>query len=133
MIHFQSKTHIILWLEKNCPRQAIVRALHEGEVEFLGGFSPVPPTSHPGWIIRVTSVHGKIWYVAVIAYQNRYGIRILKDVPWQYWTGNSEGKPGSLYNGDDPVLYWGRHEHAIYKFIDRVVDNTNKSIIGDPG
>jgi len=85
MIHFQSKTHIILWLENNCSRQAIVRALYEGQVEFFGGFKPIPPTTQPGWILRVTSARGKTWYVAVIAYQNRYGIRILKDVPWGWY------------------------------------------------
>ena len=120
MIHFQSKTHIILWLEKNCPRQAIVRALHEGQVEFFGGFNPIPPTTHPGWILRVTSAHGKTWYVAVIAYQNRYGIRILKDVPWDKWVGTFMwGKfRTQLYSGDDPTEYkrlkeiWNEYRHS---------------------
>lgn len=108
MTHFQSRAHIILWLEKNCPRKAITRALYEGEVEFMGGFSPVPPTSHPGWVLRVTSAHGRTWYTAVVAYQNRYGIRILKDIPWDKWVGeNSWGdafRP-HLFSGDNPAEY----------------------------
>lgn len=104
-IHFQDRTHIMLWLESNCPRPSIVRALSEGSVEFFGGFNPVPPTKHPGWIVRVTSIHGKIWYVAIIVYQQRFGIRVLKDVPWGRWVGDSRGQPGSLYNGDDPIEY----------------------------
>ena len=107
MIHFQSKTHIILWLEQNCSRMAIVRALYEGQVEFFGGFNPIPPTTYPGWIIRVTSAHDRIWYVAVIAYQNRYGIRVLRDVPWGNWCGVfcNTGFRKHLFSGDDPTEY----------------------------
>ena len=107
MTHFQSRTHIILWLENNCPRKAITRALYEGTVEFYGGFNPVPPTKHPGWIMRVTSAHGRIYYVAVICYDRRYGIRILRDVPWDKWYGtDSRDKFGPpLYRGDHPEEY----------------------------
>ena len=94
-----------MWLEKNCSRKAITRILEsEGEIELLGGFNPIPPTSHPGWIVQMTSVHGKLWYVAVIAYQNRYGIRILKEVPRKNWVGKSDGAP-NLVNGDYPEKY----------------------------
>ena len=107
MNHFQSRTHIILWLENNCPRPAIIRSLYEGQVEFFGGFDPVPPTSDPGWILRVTSAQGKIRYVAVIAYRDHYGIRILKDVPWGDWAGmHSQGLVRNhLYSGDYPAEY----------------------------
>lgn len=118
-IHFQSKTHIILWLESNCPRPAIVRALYEGQVEFFGGFSPIPPTTHPGWILRTTSAHGKIRYVAIIVYQQRFGIRVLKDVPWGDWVGAfcNSGFRVQLYSGDDPEEYkklkeiWNENQH----------------------
>lgn len=104
MVHFQNRNHILSWLEKNCSRKAIVRILNsEGEIEFLGGFNPIPPTSHPGWMVQMTSIYGKLWYVAVIAYQNRYGIRILKEVPWENWAGNGADAPG-LINGDHPYL-----------------------------
>jgi len=107
MTHFQSRTHIILWLENNCSRKAITRALYKGQVEFFGGFSPIPPTTHPGWIMRVTTAHGKTFYVAVICYDRRYGIRILRDVPWDKWRGtDSRGMFGPLlYRGDDPEEY----------------------------
>lgn len=107
-IHFQSRLHIVSWLEKNCPRKAIVRALNEGQVEFFGGFNPIPPTTHPGWIIRVTSVYGKTWYVAVIAYRDHYGIRILRDVPWGNWDSyfwDKTHRKGELYSGDNPEEY----------------------------
>ncbi len=105
-IHFQSRLHIVSWLEKICPRKAIVRALSEGSVEFYGGFDPVPPTTDPGWIMRVTSAYGKTWYVAVIAYRDHYGIRILRDVPWDKWVGSTAKNRTALMNGDHPVEYW---------------------------
>lgn len=116
-IHFQSRLHIVSWLEKTCPRKAIIRALSEGQVEFFGGFNPVPPTAQPGWIMRVTSAHGRTWYVAVIAYQdqNRYGIRVLRDVPWSSWCGM--GFRTQLFSGDNPDEYeelrriWNEYQH----------------------
>ena len=108
MTHFQSRTHIILWLADNCSRKAITRALYEGQVEFFGGFKLIPPTTHPGWIMRITSAHGRTWYVAVICYDRRYGIRILKDVPWGDWVGiNSWGDAFRvhLFSGDNPAKY----------------------------
>lgn len=108
MIHFQTKNHLLMWLENNCPRKAVVRALRDGTVEHLGGFSKIPPTSHSGWITKVTTTHGKEFIVAVIAYQNRYGVRILSEVPWECWCGKGQGSP-NLRNGDDPHrYYWKR-------------------------
>lgn len=106
MTHFQSRTHIILWLENNCSRQAITRALYEGQVEFFGGFNLIPPTKHPGWILRITSARGRTWYVAVICYDRRYGIRILRDVPWGNWIGSSAKNLTVLMGGDNPSEYW---------------------------
>jgi hypothetical protein len=110
-----------MWLESNCPRKSIVRALRDGTVEHLGGFSRVPPTSHPGWIVRVTSAHGKEFIVAVIAYQNRYGIRVLSEVPWRYWDGGREGTT-SFMNGDNPTAYWGLKTIAEMDMIDEVTE-----------
>jgi len=106
-IHFQSPLHIVSWLGQNCARKAICRAINEGQVEFFGGFKPIPPTTHPGWIMRVTSAHDRTWYVAVIIYDRRYGIRILRDVPWGLWYGtDSRGIFGPpLYRGDHPEEY----------------------------
>ncbi|MCK5608339.1 hypothetical protein KAR91_41035 [Candidatus Pacearchaeota archaeon] len=101
------------WLENNCPRPAIVRSLREGNTEFFGGFNPVFPTGHPGWILRTISAHGKVRYIAVIAYQNKYGIRILRDVPWGNWigTGDITGEFKTiLYSGDHPTEYWELRE-----------------------
>lgn len=124
MVHFQTKNHLLMWLEKNCPRKSIVRALRNGTVEHLGGFSTIPPTSHPGWIIRVTSVHDREYIVAVIAYQSRYGIRVLSEVPWIHY-GLPEYAvkvPGGLYNGDNPEAYQHHRLMAEKRLIDEVTE-----------
>lgn len=83
-----------------------MRSLYEGEVEFFGGFSKILPTSWPGWILRTRSIYGKVRYIAIIAYQNRYGIRVLKDIPWNLWIGSHSNPPGTcLYSGDHPGEY----------------------------
>jgi len=57
--------------------------------------------------MRVTSAHGRIWYVAVICYDHRYGIRILRDVPWGDWVGEFQwgGFRARLHSGDHPEEY----------------------------
>lgn len=105
MIHFRTKNNLIEWLIKNCPRPAIVRALLKNGAECLGGFSRIPPSTQSGWIVRVTSAFNKKWIVAVLAHDSyvKYGIRILKDVPWEYWIGYKS--LSDLYIGDNPLLY----------------------------
>ena len=104
MVHFQTKNHLLMWLEKNCPRNSLLRIMEDGTVEHLGGFSKIPPTSHPGWVVKLESRHGKIVLVAIIAYRDRYGIRILSEIPWRYWCGDRNGNR-NLINGDSPYLY----------------------------
>lgn len=110
MIHLRSKEDIIDWLMDNCPRPAIERALVDGRVEFLGGFKPIPPSTLPGWILKVTSLHDKQWNVAVLAndIKHCYEIRIIIFIPWKNWVGtyswNGEFRP-DLFSGDNPKLY----------------------------
>lgn len=105
MVHFQTRDHIIAWLERHCPRKAIVRAIDEGKIELLGGFSQIPPSNHHGWIVRVTSIHKRVWLVAIIPNkrQTDYEIRIPKEVPWKYWCGDFFTH--KIFQGDKPWLY----------------------------
>lgn len=105
MIHFRNKNDILAWLEKHCPRKAIVRSLSQDGAELLGGFDPIPPSGRPGWIVRVRSAYGKIWLVAVIPNikQTDCEIRILQKVPWANYVGCSDS--GCIYGGDKPWLY----------------------------
>lgn len=111
MIHLQSKENIIDWLIDNCPRPAIVRALDHGKIEFLGGFNPISPSTLPGWIIKVTSLHDKQWNVAILANDTKhcYEIRIIKTIPWKNWVGTDFWSDNSfrikLFSGDNPILY----------------------------
>ena len=105
MIHFRSKSDIIRWLEKHCPRKAIVRSLNNAEL--LGGFDPIPPTTRPGWIVRVTSIFDekRQWIVAIISRKDipTCEIRILNKVPWKNWIG--QGHWWRPICGDKPWLY----------------------------
>lgn len=103
MIIFRDKNDIIRWLEKHCPRKAIVRSLNNAEL--LGGFDPIPPNTRPGWIVRVTSVHKRKWIVAIIPCVGKPDceIRILKYVPWGNYIGGPFTNP--VYSGDNPLFY----------------------------
>jgi hypothetical protein len=84
-------------------RRSVARAMYDGTgiVRVLGGFRPMPPSAAPGWIVSVTSAHGKTWRIAVVIKNNGYGLRMLDKIPWENWTdGNTE-----LYSGDDPKRY----------------------------
>ena len=105
--HFRSRTDMIEWLIANCPRPAVVRALQANRVEFLGGFTKIPPSNLPGWIFKVQSA--KITNVCILAndLKHRYEIRIVKHVPWENWHGMFHGilMKDSLHSGDDPLQY----------------------------
>lgn len=108
MVHFRSKSDILRWLEKHCPRKAIVRSLNNAEL--LGGFDPIPPTTQPGWIVRVTSIFDKKrkWIVAIIPRKNTptCEIRILSKVPWKYYLDYLDRPSANpVYVGDKPWLY----------------------------
>lgn len=62
----RNRKQLIDWVENNLPSPVLRKAFNHGRVELLGAFKPVPGSSNPGWIIRVTSsMTGKEWYVAV--------------------------------------------------------------------
>lgn len=115
MVHFRSKNDIIQWLEKHCPRKAIVRSLSQNGCELLGGFAPIPPTTRAGWIVRVTSSLGKkkrIWIVAIIPCVGKPDceIRVLQSVPWRNYISESYAR--QLCAGDKPWLYVKIREKA---------------------
>ena len=108
MKYFKTKDNLLEWLIYNCPRKAIVRSLLTKGAELLGGFSLIPPSARPGWIVRVTSIYGKKWIVAIIPAEGRpdYEIRILKHVPWENYVGGVN----EVYQGDKPLYYKGLSE-----------------------
>jgi len=116
MIHFLSREDLLQWLEKNCTRKAVVRALQEGLVEHLGAFTKLGPNGKPGWIVQVTSAVSPVraWDIEIIPERKRCGvfIRVATDTPWEYWDGIqgfdeiASEEPMPLYDGDNPDKYW---------------------------
>ena len=105
MIHFTQKTELILWLDGHAPSRTIRRAIWNGSLELLGGFSKIPPSNYPGWIIKLTTRYGKKYLVAIICNYDKLKqyCMIIDSVPWELW----DGKPGrkSIYEGDNPEKY----------------------------
>lgn len=107
--HFRTRLDMINWLIANCPRPAIVRALKSNRVEFLGGFSKIPPSDLPGWIFKVKMLSGKIKNVCILCNDDKqkYEIRIVKNIPWINWSGifGDILLTGRLNSGDNPIAY----------------------------
>ena len=102
MQRIKTRTQLINFICENIPQSAIVRACHNGTVQVLGGFDIVPPGTKPGWIVAVTSVHGRTWLVAVTPDDHRhvFKVGIVESIPWPYYVGKS-GR-NSIYDGDNP-------------------------------
>lgn len=121
MIKIVNKNSLIEYLIANLPRKAIVRSLLQNGAECLGGFTAIPPSGRPGWIVRTTSRNHKMWIMAVTVLKEKpgYGIRILSKVPWEFYCGGSN----DLYQGDSPSLY-----KTIKKSVLRIKNEKSKDL-----
>lgn len=97
-----SRTQLIEFIISHSSRRAIARACHRGTVTVLGGFHQIPPGTEPGWIIIVISEYGRTWYLAVIAGEQNYRIRELKEIDWSTYIGRSDRGFYSIFDGDNP-------------------------------
>ena len=104
MTHFLERKHLIQWLAKNCARKSVVRAMDEGTVELLGSFKYLGRMRESGWIVKVTSDTGKIWYVEIVPWRKRLAI-FISDLlpPWEDWDGDNF--TNQLWCGDNPAEY----------------------------
>jgi hypothetical protein len=98
-------------------RRCIVRAL-DHEVKLLGGFSAIPPSGKPGWIVRAYSPIGQSHYdVAVtISDGGTYKLWNLQvKVPWECWVGDGEETclHSDIMIGDDPDMCVAMKQQAI--------------------
>ena len=100
-MHFRTRHDVIVALLDRSPYRSLARAMTEGKVEFMGGFREAPPDSRPCWIIRVTSIYGRIWIMGVVPDEVRHSfiVRRLESIPWACWVGPT-GNP--LHDGDKP-------------------------------
>ena len=75
-------------------------------MQVIGGFAKVPPLSAPGWIVSITSVHGRTWLVTVTSDDHHHVFRtgITDSIPWEFYIGRDGPCEGeySIYDGDDP-------------------------------
>lgn len=115
--HFRTRLDMVEWLIANCPRPSIVRALKANRVEFLGGFTKIPPSNLPGWIFKVVLESGKVKNVCILCndLKHKYEIRLVKHVPWDQWNGVFYQliRENSINTGDDPLQYRRLYNAAI--------------------
>jgi len=108
--HLDTRTQLINFICLHA-RPAVKRACHTGVVEVLGGFSQVsPPDTRPGWIVSVTSVYGRTWFVVVSPHASEptYTVGYTSRVPFKFWvccTADERAMMGdaySIFDGDNP-------------------------------
>lgn len=104
MDRIETRTQLVEYICEHSTRPAIQRACHEGKVFVAGGFSQIPPSSKPGWIVIVTSRFGRIWNVAVTPNEEKrtFDVRVLKTIPWGQYIDSVFVAEYSIYAGDDP-------------------------------
>ena len=113
MQRIETRVQLINFVCENISRRAISRACHSGTVQVMGGFSHVLPSQRPGWIVSVTSVHGRTWLVAVTAHDHQHVFHawVVEKIPWEYYVGTLGRETYSIYNGDHPeqaYIAWTR-------------------------
>jgi hypothetical protein len=75
MIHIRNDAEAVEFAARHTKSSACRTAFCEGKVKVLGRFSEIPPSPYPGWIIRVTTRHGKIFLVVVTVDEDRHEYR----------------------------------------------------------
>ena len=109
----RNRNDLMEYLETHAPQPCIRRAVCEGQVEYLGMFSGLPPSGCNWLVVKVTSKHDKIWYVATAFH---YLLKnpepfVVKKVIWENWMGSDPDGPNPLMNstplmmGDYPKKY----------------------------
>lgn len=123
MNHWTTVDQIVDWLRGTHLRRAVLRALENGSVELLGGFSSIPPGTSPGLIVRVTSRHGTRYNVAIQPFVpcGTYA-RCVPRVPWENWVGDPERNPPTIYDGDRPQKYAEKRRRLVDADAGRGVD-----------
>ena len=118
MIHWRSKTDIIIWLEQHPPTRGVERALRSGGVVVLwGSFMPLPGSNSPGFIITVRSRAKRLYCIAIVVDKLQPPRAYLPDhVDWKTYNGG--GCESKLYLGDMPCF-------AMHQKLNKVFEKVN--------
>lgn len=101
MIKFIDRDSFIFWIKNHVSQRSIIRAIEEGTVEYLGGFSRTELTPQsPVWVCRITSIYNRVW---IIASYTDGTVCHLDHIPWKYYAGGNS--KNTLYSGDNPANY----------------------------
>lgn len=102
MQRISTRDDLLEYIREHAPSSAVRRAIDDGKYEVLGAFAALPPHTMPGFIVKVTSKHGRVWPVAVAVNEvkHRYEVYILDTIPW------------SLYDGGERAIYCGDHPNT---------------------
>lgn len=101
----RNRNDLVEYLENFAPQPCIKRSVSEGHVENYGLFSR-PLDATPVIIVKVTSKHKKVWYVAILIHYliDKPRPRVIGNVCWGCWIGDSP--PATpLMMGDHPEKY----------------------------
>jgi hypothetical protein len=96
-----------------CGDKLAQRAVNEGSVELLGGFSKMPPSGSPGWLFRLRLPAGKEILRAIVQVMDRptYTIIAVDNIVWKYWIGDKNTDP--IMYGDHPLVYKQHKKDAL--------------------
>ncbi len=119
MIHWQSKTDMITWLQEHAPTRGVERALRSGGVIVLwGGFMPLPGSNSPGFILTVRSQAQRLYVIAIAVDKFGPPRAYLPDyVDWK--TYNGIGCENRLYQGDMPCFGMHQKLNSVFERVNQ--------------
>lgn len=105
----RSRSDLLELIYDRAPSRGVCRAINAGRVTLLGGFSAIPPSGRPGWIVEWVSQNGARSLVAVVTDDVRHDfvVAVCDKVPWTKWVGGSP-----LHDGDVPERMQANKELA---------------------
>ena len=118
MLHLRphDRAGLLAIVASTVPYPAVHRAYEGGgKFEVLGGFSPIPPGTFPGYIVRITSDHGTVYLIGVAQFprSHKWFSMVVDEVPWDRWDGDKvTGEGYSNLRGDNPAEYAALKEEA---------------------
>jgi len=118
MLHLRphDRAGLLAIVASTAPYPAVHRAYEgEGKFEVLGGFSPIPPGTLPGYIVRVVSEKGTAYLLGVTQdpHTHNWHSGVIQEVPWDRWDGDKvTGEGYSNFRGDHPAEYAALKEKA---------------------